>query len=82
MLIFDCSCRLSLSVLDALSRKNLTLNNHNLGVTPADFKRSSKLTSRLKVLATNFDKRGKEFISLVEVRSSHVWDVFSHAWRG
>ena len=57
-----------LSVLDALAHKNVTMNNHQQGVTPADFRRSSALTKSFEILATNYDKSGKEFVSLVEVR--------------
>lgn len=53
-------------VLDALSKTNMTVNLHHYGVSPADFEADPKLKKTWRVVATNFGRQGKEFISLVE----------------
>mgnify|MGYP002631418548 CR=1 FL=1 len=50
-----------LSVLDALETLPITMNNHHSGVTPAGFAGNDALSKSLKVLATNFDRKGREF---------------------
>ncbi|KAL1515077.1 hypothetical protein AB1Y20_004141 [Prymnesium parvum] len=64
--VLGTSDRPRLTVLDALSRKSVTMNNHRQGVTPDDFRASSKLTSTFEILSTNRDRNGKEFVSFVE----------------
>jgi len=55
----------AVTVLTALATQPLTLNNHHQGVTPHDFARS-KLPQAFNVLATNHDRKGREFVSVVE----------------
>ena len=67
-----------LSVLSALSTLPLTLNNHKMAVSPRDFARSS-LPKAFDVLATNVDRKGNAFVSVVEGRSGlPVWGTQFH----
>ncbi len=54
------------SVLDALRALPLTMNNHVQAVTPADFRSSAPLSGSFRLLATNADRNGREFVSMVE----------------
>jgi len=66
-----------LSVLDALNLP-VTMNNHNQGVTPASFEASSALRSTFTVISTNVDRKGTEFVSMVEGTSMPVWATQWH----
>ena len=65
------------SVLQALSTLPITLNNHEQGVTPSDYARSS-LVDTFDILATNVDRKGRQFISVVEGKSVPVWATQFH----
>ena len=68
-----------LSILEALTTLPLTLNNHMQGVAPADFQRNAKLPSTFSVLATNVDRTGRAFVSVVEGRDNlPVWATQWH----
>ena len=56
------------SVLDALTTEAVTLHNHVQGITPANFA-SSGAGSVFRSLATNTDRKGKEFVSTMEAAS-------------
>jgi gamma-glutamyl hydrolase len=58
-----------IDVLTALSTLPLTLNNHKQGVTPSGFAANVKLSASMSILATNVDRNGREFISVVEGRN-------------
>jgi len=59
---------MSAPLFNALSTQNITENSHSSGVTPDTYKKSSKLQSFFKILSTNEDYRGREFVSTVEAR--------------
>lgn len=66
------------TLLSALGTLPLTLNNHVNGVTPQDFARSKPLSSSFEVLATNRDRKGREFVSVVE--GKHGLPVWATQW--
>lgn len=55
-----------LSVLDALRTLPVTFNSHVQGVTPATYTATPALNKFFNVVATNMDRKGREFISVVE----------------
>ena len=55
-----------LSVLDALRTLPVTFNSHSMGVTPATYAATPALKQFFSVVATNMDRKGREFISVVE----------------
>lgn len=68
-----------LTIFDALATQPLTLNNHGDGVTPADFESNVHLPQSFTVLATNRDRKGREFVSLVEGKGGlPVWAAQFH----
>ena len=44
----------------------VTLNMHKMGVSPMVYKRDKGLMNTFRVLSTNLDARGNEFVSTVE----------------
>lgn len=55
-------------VIATLASHAVTMNLHAEGVSPAAFMASAPLSSRMAVLSTNLDKRGREFVSSTEGR--------------
>eukprot|EP00727_Mastigamoeba_balamuthi_P000873 m51a1_g10783 putative gamma-glutamyl hydrolase (325) ;mRNA; r:55091-56607 len=60
---------------------NITANLHHDGVTPEAFFGNERLRSFFKVLSTNRDRKGVEFISTVEGRELPVFGVQWHPER-
>ena len=57
----------------------MTLNNHHQGVTPHDFHANPQLPRAFEVLATNLDRKGREFVSVVEGKGGlPVWATQWH----
>lgn len=54
------------SVYDVFDTEAVTMNNHQLGVTPAGFAAAPSLASAYTVLSTNLDRNGAIFISSME----------------
>jgi gamma-glutamyl hydrolase len=73
----------------ALAARPLTMNNHEYGVTPADFEAHPALGGAFRVLSTSTDRRGLVFVSTVEARALPVFATqwhpekaqFEWAWR-
>jgi len=53
-------------ILDWLGTRNVTVNMHHQGVTPAKWQNNPHLRDQLTVLATNTDREGRPFVSLFE----------------
>ena len=49
-----------------LAAENVTYNHHSYGVAPDEYKNNPSLDTFYKILSTNYDKKGKEFISMIE----------------
>ncbi|KAL0482347.1 peptidase C26 [Acrasis kona] len=65
-------------VFDDLSKYNSTMNYHKFGVSPETYKTNTKLNEYFKILATNSDRQGKEFISIVESKKYPIYAVQFH----
>jgi gamma-glutamyl hydrolase len=61
----------------ALSSHALTLNNHQLGVTPDAFESHPQLGRFFDVLSTSVDRRGLSFVSTAEARGL---PIFATQW--
>lgn len=59
--------------LQVMATQNVTMNNHQDGITPARFAATPALASYFDVLATNRDRNGTEFVSLIEGKSGFVF---------
>jgi len=67
-------------LMDALSKRNITLNDHECGVTPTTYASNAKLKKFFKVLSTNVDRNGKPFVSTIEARDSAHYPIFATQW--
>ena len=64
-----------------LIQKELTLNNHMMGISPFKFKRSKMLNSMYKIVSWNYDRNGKKFVSTIEGRDYPFYGVQWHPER-
>lgn len=74
--------RASQRFLAKLKNTNCTLNNHKMGLSPSDFKRSKMLHRFYRIVSTNKDRKGKEFVSTIESRDYPFYGVQWHPERG
>ena len=64
-------------ILKILATGNVTMNNHHYGIYPSHFYETQALTSQFKVLSTNKDRQGVEFVSTIE---SYNYPIFGSQW--
>lgn len=55
-------------VREALQTEPITMNNHGQGVEPTQLRGNEKLDAFFEILATNKDRKGREFVSVIEAR--------------
>ncbi|XP_063304487.1 gamma-glutamyl hydrolase-like [Pelobates fuscus] len=65
-------------LLQALSHENITANFHHFGITPETFLANEKLSNFYRILSTNRDKKGMEFVSTMEARNFPIYGVQWH----
>jgi gamma-glutamyl hydrolase len=51
---------------DIVKNNNVTLNNHELGISPQTFKHNSKLSQQFQVPSINYNSNNKPFVSTIE----------------
>lgn len=61
-----------------LAEESLTMNNHHVGISPQLFASTSSLQSFYSILSTNFDRKGKEFVSSMEANKYPFYGVQWH----
>jgi len=66
-------------IINILSTENATLNNHVWGLSPESFKNNKYLPSLLRVISTNLDREGVEFISTFEAFNYPLYGIQWHA---
>ena len=64
-----------------LSKKNCTLNNHKMGITPHKFKLRKKLNKFFKIVSTSVDRKGREYVSTIEAYHYPFYGVQWHPER-
>jgi len=64
----------------ALQKQNLTLNNHELGITPYTYANNANLRKMFKVLSTNVDRNGRPFVSTIEARDTARYPIYATQW--
>lgn len=67
-----------LELLHAATRENITANFHHFGITPKTFYANEKLSTFYRILSTNHDRDGVEFISTMEARDYPIYAVQWH----
>ncbi|XP_077118377.1 gamma-glutamyl hydrolase-like [Ranitomeya variabilis] len=66
------------NLLHAASREHITANFHHYGITPKTFYANEKLSTFYRILSTNHDRDGEEFISTMEAREYPIYGVQWH----
>ena len=54
------------SIYDIVTKYNVTMNNHHLGISPKRFKGNPGLSRRFVATSVNYDRNGKAFVSTIE----------------
>ena len=52
--------------INKLSKRECTLNNHKMGITPHKFKVRKKLNKFFKIVSTSDDRKGRTYVSTIE----------------
>jgi transketolase len=60
-----------------LKTRNVTMNNHKMGVSPYKFKQHKNLNNFFKMVSTNKDRQGKKFVSTIE---AHHYPFYGVQW--
>lgn len=68
-------------VLRILTTENVTANEHHDGIAPATYDHNAALNSTFRILSTNRDRNGKEFISTIEGISVSMYATQWHPER-
>lgn len=66
------------NIINILGNQPVTLNNHHAGITTTTFSNNSKLKSFYRLMSTNFDRVGKQFISTIESFKYPIYGVQYH----
>ena len=53
-------------LMQSLLFDNITLNMHKLGVSPEVYRTNQKINKMFRILSTNVDRKGREFVSTIE----------------
>lgn len=61
-----------------LATQPVTMNVHQVGLAPAEYAQNEALKSVFKVLSTNVDRQGREFVSSIEGRDAPIYGVQYH----
>ncbi|XP_072047443.1 gamma-glutamyl hydrolase-like [Amphiura filiformis] len=64
-------------ILQSLVLRNITLHSHRWSLTPKNFSSNAKLTNFFRILSTNFDDEGVEFISTME---AYKYPIYATQW--
>jgi len=65
-------------LIKALSTRALTMNAHALGVPTASFYNNTSLMKKFRVISTNYDRNGTNFISTFEGRHAPLYGLQWH----
>ena len=63
---------------ESVSTHNITMNNHRKGIHPEKFVDNEGLTSFFRIISTNFDLDGKQFVSTIESNLYPIYGVQYH----
>lgn len=53
-------------LVHAMATQDITMNNHQAGVTPDTWSKNAKLSAMFNVLSNNVDRKGRPFVSTIE----------------
>ncbi|XP_077979641.1 gamma-glutamyl hydrolase-like [Glandiceps talaboti] len=64
-------------IVDILAKENVTFNAHHFGITPQTFQQNAILKKFYQMLSTNYDQKGKEFVSMME---GYTYPFYATQW--
>jgi len=64
-------------LINILASENVTMNNHQHGMTPDHFSKTPALTSFFNVISTNNDRKGAPFLSMIEGK---MYPIYGGQW--
>jgi len=64
-------------IVDILATQNVTMNNHHYGIFTEHFQSTTSLSSFFRLISTNKDRQGVEFVSTIE---SFDYPIFGSQW--
>lgn len=73
--------KLDKKTLTKITKKKSTLNNHMLGISPHKFNKNHLLSQFYKIVGTSKDRKGKEFVAIIEGRHYPFYGVQWHPER-
>jgi gamma-glutamyl hydrolase len=65
------------SVYNIITKYNVTMNNHHLGISPQRFRNNSGLSKRFDITSINYDRNGKAFVSTIEPSKRYTTELSS-----
>jgi len=68
------------ALMNAFQKENITLNDHECGISPSTFTTNARLKKMFTVLSTNVDRKGRAFVSTIEARDSARYPFFATQW--
>lgn len=63
-------------IYSVVINRNITMNNHDLGISPARFAADLKLSELFQMTSFNFDRTGRPFVSTMEPVDPDVFPVY------
>ena len=69
------------STMNKLKKTKCTMNNHKLGITPGKFKNNKNVNSFYNIVGTSKDRKGREFVAIIEAKNYPFWGVQWHPER-
>ena len=67
--------------LKKLRKNKSTMNNHKLGITPEKFENNKKVSNFYNIVGTSTDRKGREFVAIIEAKNYPFWGVQWHPER-
>ncbi|XP_031551380.1 gamma-glutamyl hydrolase-like [Actinia tenebrosa] len=65
-------------MIKAVQHSRITMNNHQWGVTPENFQKDQSLSSFYRIVSTNKDRKGIEYVSTIEGIKYPIFGVQWH----
>jgi gamma-glutamyl hydrolase len=63
-------------IQDIVTNQPVTMNNHEMGISPEAFRCNPGLTNMFRVTSTNLDFKGRSFVSTIESKNPEVYPYY------
>ena len=72
---------ISKKIYEKMANQKSTVNNHKLGISPRKFNMNPRVSSFYKNIGTSKDRKGREFVAIIEAHHYPFWGVQWHPER-